>query len=153
MAAGFATVVGGCLLATAIFPPGHVLGRILVLAVVLAVFAAWAGDLLAGLATAVMGWLVATGFLIGREGELRFTGMPDLARLAVLVAAVAAGLGWAFVRNILAKAEPVEADHAQRGRVVAGTVISRDDAPMRPRPHGSSPTSRRALNAPPRHRV
>jgi hypothetical protein len=98
VAAGFAVVVGGCLLATAVFPPGGIAGRIGVLAAVLAVFAAWTAAPLAALATAAMGWLVATGFLVNREGELRFTGWPDLLRLAVLVAAVAAGTLWGRIR-------------------------------------------------------
>ncbi|WP_203978021.1 hypothetical protein [Planotetraspora silvatica] len=98
VAAGFAVVVGGCLTATAVFPPGEIVGRIAVLAAVLCVFAARTADPLAALATAVMGWLVATGFLVNREGELRFTGWPDLLRLAVLVAAVAIGTLWGRIR-------------------------------------------------------
>ncbi|GAA4575792.1 hypothetical protein [Planotetraspora kaengkrachanensis] len=98
VAAGFAVVVGGCLLATAIFPPGQTTGRIAVLAGVLAVFAARAADPVAALATAVMGWLVATGFLVNQEGELRLAGWPDLWRLAVLVAAVVAGTLWGRIR-------------------------------------------------------
>ncbi|GAA4579695.1 hypothetical protein GCM10023194_05980 [Planotetraspora phitsanulokensis] len=98
VAAGFAVVVGGCLLATAIFSPGETTGRIAVLAVVLTVFAARTADPLAALATAVMGWLVATGFLVNHEGELRLAGWPDLLRLGVLVAAVMAGTLWGRIR-------------------------------------------------------
>jgi hypothetical protein len=104
VAVGFAVVVGGCLVATAVFPPGEIVGRIAVLAIVLAVFAARAANPLAALATAVMSWLVATGFLVNREGELRFTGWPDLLRLAVLVAAVAAGTRWGRIRIARRKA-------------------------------------------------
>jgi hypothetical protein len=153
VAAGFVAVVGGCLLATAIFPPGQTMGRIVVLAVVLAVFAAWATDVLAALATAVMGWLVATGFLVGREGELRFTGVPDLLRIATLVAAVAAGLGWGFVRrNILAEAsaDAATAEDHPRGHAV-GAVISQGGPPARACRTPLHP--RRTVNGPPHPRV
>lgn len=96
VAAGFVTVVVGCLAATCLYAPGADTGRLLVLTVVIAGFAAMIQDALAALVTAGLAWPFYLGFLVDRYGELRWHGSVDLLRLAALVAASLLGtaLGW-----------------------------------------------------------
>ncbi|WP_435158757.1 hypothetical protein [Amycolatopsis sacchari] len=55
--------------------------------------------------TAVFGWCVHDGFVLGRRGELVFT--PDSATAAVVLAsAVAAVVGWGLVREVVAGSTP-----------------------------------------------
>lgn len=87
VAAGLATVVVGCFVATWLYPPGADADRLLVLAVVIAGFAAVAGDALAAVVTAGLAWPFYLGFLVDRYGELHWHGPIDLLRLAVLAMA------------------------------------------------------------------
>lgn len=99
--AGFVSAVAGCLLASLALPPGDPTGRVVLLAISLGVFATWAVDPLAVLATAGMGWSFATGFLVNQHGELALTGWPDLWRLALLMTAGAIGIGWGRLRELV----------------------------------------------------
>ena len=100
VAAGFAAVVAGSC-AAALLPPQLVAQRVAVLAAVVGVFAAFAGDIAAGLATAAIAWLFCNGFLVDRFGVLRWHGRVDLVRLGILcvVALVGTGLGW-LIRTV-----------------------------------------------------
>jgi hypothetical protein len=71
IAAGFVVVVAGSFLA-AQFPPSLPAQRTAVLVVAVAAYAAVAGNVPAGLATAGMAWLFCNGFLIDRLGELHW---------------------------------------------------------------------------------
>jgi len=96
IAAGFVVVVAGSFLA-ALFPPSLPGQRSAALAVVVAAFAAVAGDVLVALATAGMAWLFCNGFLVDRLGELHWHGRDDAVRLAAFGAAglVGGAAGWA----------------------------------------------------------
>jgi MFS family permease len=96
IAAGFVVVVAGSFLATQ-FPPSQPAQRSTVLAAVVAAFAAVAGNVLVGLATAGMAWLFCNGFLVDRLGELHWHGRDDAVRLAAFGAAglVGGAAGWA----------------------------------------------------------
>jgi hypothetical protein len=87
--------------AMCIFALGVALGGLpwaVTLVVLAVIVAAWSlrGALVAGTALAVIAWLILTGFDVSTQGELRFTGWADLARLAVLLVAALMGAvaGW-----------------------------------------------------------
>lgn len=104
LAAGYAAVVAGCLLAAVAVPAAHTEVRIGVVAVALGVYAAWAAHLVASLCIAVLAWCTATAFLVNHDGELTLQDTPGFVRLAVLLAVAA--LGSALARAVSA------ADHA-----------------------------------------
>ena len=69
---GFAVIIAATVVAAIIFGPHQPVGRLTVLAVAVAGFAAVAGDLLAALATVVIGWLFLNGMLIDQHAVLRW---------------------------------------------------------------------------------
>ncbi|MBF8185037.1 hypothetical protein ITP53_04645 [Nonomuraea sp. K274] len=88
--AGFGAVLGGCAVAALAFPERT--ARVVVMAVAVGLFGVWARRLPAALATGVMAWCFATGFLVHGGGELAF-GHDDLVRLAAFT--VVAVMSWA----------------------------------------------------------
>lgn len=70
------------------------------LAVAVGGFAAVAGDMLAALATAVIGWLILNGMLIDQHAVLHWHGTADVVRLAVLGGAALAGTVCAWLARL-----------------------------------------------------
>ncbi|RBQ21048.1 hypothetical protein DP939_08320 [Spongiactinospora rosea] len=91
---GFAAAAVACLVAAALVPAGEPGARLVLVAVLVGGYAAAAADVPAALCTGLFAWLFVTGFLVNHAGHLVFSGVADLARLGVLVAAAAAG--WVF---------------------------------------------------------
>jgi hypothetical protein len=94
LAAGFAASVVGCFLASAAAAPSDTGTRLAVLALVLAVYAAAVPNLSAAVLSAGIAWSFFLGFVIDRDGEVRWHGTADLVRLGVLIVAVLAGSAW-----------------------------------------------------------
>jgi hypothetical protein len=88
---GFATVVLGCLLVALVLPPHATTGRLVILSLVVAGFAAVVRNLSAALLTGALSWPFYLGFLLDQHGELTWHGPVDLVRLAVLVGAALLG--------------------------------------------------------------
>jgi hypothetical protein len=98
VAIGFTVVVAGCLVAALVLPPNATTGRLIILSVDIAGFAAIAQSRAAALVTAALSWPFYLGFLVDQHGELSWHGPIDLMRLFVLVAAAlggsSCGNGW-----------------------------------------------------------
>jgi hypothetical protein len=106
IAAGFATVATACLIITWLLPPPATTARFIVLCAVLVSFGAIVRNLAAALATAGMALPFYLGFLLDRLGELHWHGQVDLARLAALLAAAAAGT---VAGRLITRARPIPA--------------------------------------------
>ncbi|GAA5162186.1 hypothetical protein GCM10023214_28440 [Amycolatopsis dongchuanensis] len=101
---GFVLVVVVATASVAAGATRHPLESLVALAVAAGVVAAVA-DPAPAFGTAVFGWYVYDGFVLGRRGELVFT--PDSATAAVVLAsAVAAVVGWGLVREVVAGSTP-----------------------------------------------
>lgn len=98
VAAGFVVVIAGSM-AAATVPRDEPTVRLVVLAGVVAVFAAVADDVVAVLATAGMAWPFYSGFLDGRLGVLHWDGSATAVHVAVLVAAGLLGYGATRLRG------------------------------------------------------
>lgn len=90
---GFAVAVAACVGAS--FLPAE--WQAYAMAAAVGVYALWSRNVLAGLATGVMAWFFATGFLVNGAGELTF-GSADLVRLGILMAPGLLGL-WNIVHR------------------------------------------------------
>ncbi len=88
---GALAVVAVAMLAAAL-PPSDVWGRLGVMALLVAGFAAVTGDQVALGGVALMVWLVSNGFFENRLGVLSWHGSTDLGFAMVLVIAAAVGL-------------------------------------------------------------
>ena len=97
---GFAVIIAATVVAAIIIGPHQPVGRLTVLAVAVAGFAAVAGDLLAALATVVIGWLFLNGMLIDQHAVLRWHGTADVVRLMVLGGAALAGTAGAWLARL-----------------------------------------------------
>lgn len=86
--------VAACAAVAALLPPGT--PRVVAMALAVGAYAAWSRSLLAASATALMGWLFTTGFLVNGLGELSLTA-PDLLRLGMFGGVALAGYGVAAV--------------------------------------------------------
>ncbi|MFI7537043.1 hypothetical protein [Streptosporangium sp. NPDC049376] len=93
LAGGLFATVTATAVASLLFTPGQVRGRLLVMAIAVGGQALRTPRWPAALATAVLAWLLATGFLVNTEAELTLDG-HDLLRLflLLLIAALAAGV-------------------------------------------------------------
>ncbi|MGW5683863.1 hypothetical protein [Nonomuraea sp. NPDC003754] len=91
---GFVVSVAACAAVAALLPPGT--PRVVAMALAVGAYAAWSRSLLAASATALMGWLFTTGFLVNGLGELSLTA-PDLLRLGMFGGVALAGYGVAAV--------------------------------------------------------
>ncbi|ATO15252.1 hypothetical protein CO540_16575 [Micromonospora sp. WMMA2032] len=99
MAGGAALVVGAALVAAAVFAPGELPGRVLLIAGVVGGYAAVVADLRAVAAVTALGAATFVGFLANRYGEL--TGAGDAWSHAVLIGfAAVLGTGYRYVRSI-----------------------------------------------------
>jgi hypothetical protein len=97
---GFAVIIVATVVAAIMFGPHQPVGRLTMLAVAVGGFAAVAGDTLAALATAVIGWLFLNGMLIDQHAVLRWHGTADVVRLAVLGGAALAGTVCAWLARL-----------------------------------------------------
>ncbi|MER6950380.1 hypothetical protein ABT294_40810 [Nonomuraea sp. NPDC000554] len=95
--AGFICAVGTCAVASLAF--SETAARVAVMAAAVGLFGSWARRYLAALATGVMAWCFATGFLTHAKGELAF-GPDDLLRLAAFTAVALAGCAWGHTRRV-----------------------------------------------------
>ncbi|WP_157251611.1 hypothetical protein [Nonomuraea typhae] len=82
-----AAVLSSAVAALLFLEPG---ARVAVVAVLVGAYATWGRSLAAALATGVMAWMFATGFLVNGLGVLSFS-PDDLVRLAVLLAVGVSG--------------------------------------------------------------
>ncbi|MGV9305617.1 hypothetical protein ACWDLG_19765 [Nonomuraea sp. NPDC003727] len=105
---GFVVSVAACAAVAALLPPGT--PRVAAMALVVGAYAAWSRSLLAASATALMGWLFTTGFLVNGLGELSLTA-PDLLRLGMFGGVALAGYGVALAGyGVAAVAGPARGD-------------------------------------------
>ncbi|MFG1707858.1 hypothetical protein ACFLIM_32090 [Nonomuraea sp. M3C6] len=116
--AGFVFVVGACAVAALAF--SEATARVSVMAVAVGLFGVWARRYLAALATGVMAWCFASGFLVHAEGELAF-GRDDLVRLAAFVIVAVAGCACAHARRARRRHRLMRAD-ARRAPVLVGRL-------------------------------
>ncbi|GAA3668617.1 hypothetical protein GCM10022224_035980 [Nonomuraea antimicrobica] len=92
--AGFVYAIGACAVAALAF--AETADRVVLVAVEVGVFGAWAGHYLAAPVTGVMAWCFTTGFLVHAEGELTFEA-ADLERLVTFTVAALVGCAFAHV--------------------------------------------------------
>lgn len=112
IAGGFVASVAGCA-ATAMLL-SDLPGRVAAMALVVGVYAMSVRSVVGALATAMMAWLFATGFLVNTEGTLTFS-RADLLRLGLFLGAGLAGC--------LLSVRPARAGHPMRHR--PAPVLSR----------------------------
>ncbi|WP_214321872.1 hypothetical protein [Nonomuraea sediminis] len=99
------TSVAGCAAAVMMF--SDLPGRLAAMVIVVGVYAMSVRSVVGALATAVMAWLFATGFLVNAEGMLTFS-RADLLRLGLFLGAGLAGC--------LLSVRPARAGHPMRHR-------------------------------------
>ena len=87
-----AAATAGAVTLAAFLPPSTPDIRLLLVAVVVGGFAAYADDIRPVLGVTVIAWLLVNGFLVDRLGVLAWHGSADLGRLAMLAGAGAVGL-------------------------------------------------------------
>ncbi|MEV1172305.1 hypothetical protein [Nonomuraea sp. NPDC049784] len=116
--AGFGFAVGACAVASLTF--SETTARVALVGVAVGVFGAWARRYLAALATGVMAWCFATGFLAHTEGELAF-GHDDLVRLAAFTVVALVGCAWGCVRRMRRPYRLMRAD-LRRAPVLLGRL-------------------------------
>lgn len=92
LAAGYAVVVIGCLLAAVVAPREDTMTRTGVVAAAIGLFTAWAPRVVAAVVVTILGWCFATGFLVNTAGELKIEGTADLVRLGALASAAGVGM-------------------------------------------------------------
>ncbi|WP_146179830.1 hypothetical protein [Micromonospora sp. RP3T] len=99
VAGGVLLVVGSALVAAAVFAPGELPGRVLLIAIAVGAYAAVVADLRAVAAVTALGAATFVGFLAHRFGEL--TGSGDGWSHAVLIGfAAVLGTGYRYARSI-----------------------------------------------------
>ncbi|MGW0801486.1 hypothetical protein [Nonomuraea sp. NPDC002799] len=104
--AGFVLAVGACVVAAVAF--AEISARVVLVTVAVGLFGVWARRYLAALATGVMAWCFATGFLVHAAGELAFQ-PDDLARLGTISVAALVGCACGQVRRVLRSRRPTMA--------------------------------------------
>lgn len=92
LAAGYAAVVIGCLLAAVVAPREDTITRTGVVAAAIGLFTAWAPRAVAAVVVTVLAWCFVTGFLVNTAGELNVEGTTDLIRLGALASAAGVGV-------------------------------------------------------------
>ncbi|HEX2357858.1 MAG TPA: hypothetical protein VHI50_15555 [Micromonosporaceae bacterium] len=102
LAAGAAVMVASVAAAPVLFP--ELPGRLLVVVLAVAGFAALADDARAGLAAGGLGYLLFDGFLVNSYGELTWTGTTSVWHLVAFAVALTLGLGWRRLRTVQARA-------------------------------------------------
>ncbi len=102
LAVGAAVMVGACIAAAALFP--DVSGRLVVVALAVGAYAGLVDDTRASLAVAGLGYLLFTGFLVNRYGELTWDGTTSTWHLTVFALAIGLGLSRRWIRAVRAKA-------------------------------------------------
>jgi hypothetical protein len=90
LAIGALVTLGATISAAAVFSPGEVSARLFVVAAAVGGYAVMAANIRASFATASLGYLLYTGFLVNRYGILTWDGASSTWHLLVL--ALAAGL-------------------------------------------------------------
>lgn len=103
LAMGAVALVGGTAAAAALFPVADLSARLVVVAAAVAAYAALVGDTRASLAVAGLGYLLFTGFLANRYGELTWHGTTSLGHLGVFALAAGLGLGHGWIRSVRAQ--------------------------------------------------
>jgi MFS family permease len=103
-------------------------GRLAVLAVALAGFAALTVDLVAVAAVAGLAALVCNGFLVNQLGVLSWHGTADAVRLAVLAAAAAVGLAAGAGHRFVRRARLWRARHRQVSQWIAEATVEMESA-------------------------
>ncbi|MEU1882750.1 hypothetical protein ABZ470_36050 [Streptosporangium sp. NPDC020072] len=129
LAGGLFATVTATAVASLLFTPGQVRGRLLVMAIAVGGQALRTPRWPAALATAVLAWLLATGFLVNTEAELTLDD-HDLLRLflLLLIAALAAGVRTVADRLSLPSAGAAGAPGTAGAPGAAKTVESMGDA-------------------------
>ncbi|MER7133087.1 hypothetical protein [Streptosporangium saharense] len=109
LAGGLFATVTATALASLLFTPGQVRGRLLVMALAVGAQALRVPRWPSALATALMAWLLATGFLVNTEAELTLD-TDDLLRLCLLLLVAALALGARAATRRLPPAEDTAGD-------------------------------------------
>lgn len=138
VAIGSLALIGATLVATALFPPDAVTGRLVVTAVAVGGYAVVVEDNRATLIVAGLGYLLFDGFLVNRQGGLTWDGMMSIWHLMVLSTAVGLGLGLRWIR--LARAD--------RRRAVRKAIMPVvQTTPVQTKPVQAKPTEEEARSA------
>lgn len=99
---GAAVMVVAEQVAAVVFPPADVWARLVVVSIAAGGYAAIVADVRASLVTAGLGYLMFTGFLVNRYGELTWDGTTSVWRVIVLAAAVGIGAGAGRILAVVA---------------------------------------------------
>jgi len=102
LAVGAVAMVGACTTAAALV--SDVPGRLVVVTVAAGVYAALVDDSRASLAVAGLGYLLFTGFLVNRYGELTWDGTTSTWYLTVFALAIGLGLSRRWIHAVGAEA-------------------------------------------------
>lgn len=124
VAIGAALMVGSTMVAAVLFSMGEVSARLVVVAIAVGAYAAAVADVRASLATAALGYLLFTGFLVNQYGDLAWDGASSGWHLLVL--ALPAGLSLASRWIRAAKAEITRAEDLNE---IFGNTDSREKEP------------------------
>lgn len=111
LAGGLFATVTATALASLLFTPGQVRGRLLVMALAVGAQALRVPRWPSALATALMAWLLTTGFLVNTEAELTLD-VGDLLRLCLLLLVAALALAARAAARRLPSPEDAAGDTA-----------------------------------------
>jgi hypothetical protein len=112
LAVGALVTVGATMVAAAAFSPGEVSARLLVVAVAVGGYAVMAADVGAAFATALLGFLLYTGFLANQYGTLTWDGASSVRHLLVLALPAGLAIPSRWIRT--AKAEIAQAEELDK---------------------------------------
>jgi hypothetical protein len=127
LAMGAAAMMGAALIAAVLFSGGEVSARLAVVAIAVGGYAVTVADIGATLATATLGYLLFTGFLMNRYGELSWGGASSGWHVLVLTLAATLSLGSRWIRTT----------RAERARVKELDEILGNTGAREKEPHGS----------------
>jgi hypothetical protein len=99
---GAAAMIAAAEVAAVLFPPSDGWARLAVVSIAAGGYAVIAADARASVVTAGLGYLLFTGFLMNRYGELTWGGTTSLRQLIVFAAAIGIGAGLRWIRTVMA---------------------------------------------------
>lgn len=105
---GALVAIGATMVAAAMFAPGELSARLAVVAVAVGGCAVTAADIRASFATASLGFLLHTGFLVNEYGTLTWDGASSASHLLVLALAAGLALPARWIRTAKAEIAQVE---------------------------------------------
>jgi hypothetical protein len=130
VAGGTLVALAATIVAAAVLPPAATDARVAVVALAVGVVAARTANVAASLATGSVAFLLATGFLLNRYGELSWHGEQTVVQLSLVAGAVAVGLGLRRIGSTIgAVRRAVGAARIEAGRSPRPAVRGRAGGP------------------------